>query len=232
MEHRQISSSRAPTPTRWCASSTPRPAAHTSYQMTGAATGRLASTDPNLQNIPVRTEGGSARSGRPSSPSRATSSCRPTIRRSSSGCWRMSPTSPRSRRLLRAATTSTPSPPARCSACRSRAWTRWCGGAPRPSTSASSTASRPSGLANQLGIGQREAREYIAKYFLRYRHPRLHGDDQEICAQERLREDAVRPQDPSEVHQREGPGHARLRRSARRSTPRCGAAPPTSSSGR
>jgi len=31
---------------------------HTSYHMTGAATGRLASSDPNLQNIPVRTEEG------------------------------------------------------------------------------------------------------------------------------------------------------------------------------
>ena len=31
---------------------------HTNYMMTGAATGRLASTDPNLQNIPVRTEEG------------------------------------------------------------------------------------------------------------------------------------------------------------------------------
>ena len=31
---------------------------HTSYQMTGAATGRLSSTDPNLQNIPIRTEEG------------------------------------------------------------------------------------------------------------------------------------------------------------------------------
>ncbi len=31
---------------------------HTSYAITGAATGRLASTDPNLQNIPVRTEEG------------------------------------------------------------------------------------------------------------------------------------------------------------------------------
>ncbi len=31
---------------------------HTSYQQTGANTGRLASTDPNLQNIPVRTEEG------------------------------------------------------------------------------------------------------------------------------------------------------------------------------
>jgi DNA polymerase-1 len=31
---------------------------HTSYQIAGAATGRLASVDPNLQNIPVRTEEG------------------------------------------------------------------------------------------------------------------------------------------------------------------------------
>ncbi len=31
---------------------------HTSYAMAGAATGRLASTDPNLQNIPVRTKEG------------------------------------------------------------------------------------------------------------------------------------------------------------------------------
>jgi DNA polymerase-1 len=31
---------------------------HTSYSMAGASTGRLASTDPNLQNIPVRTEEG------------------------------------------------------------------------------------------------------------------------------------------------------------------------------
>jgi len=31
---------------------------HTSYSITGAATGRIASTDPNLQNIPVRSEEG------------------------------------------------------------------------------------------------------------------------------------------------------------------------------
>lgn len=31
---------------------------HTSYVISGASTGRLASTDPNLQNIPVRTEDG------------------------------------------------------------------------------------------------------------------------------------------------------------------------------
>jgi len=31
---------------------------HTSYSMTGASTGRLSSNDPNLQNIPIRTEEG------------------------------------------------------------------------------------------------------------------------------------------------------------------------------
>ncbi len=31
---------------------------HTSFSLVGAATGRLASTDPNLQNIPIRTEEG------------------------------------------------------------------------------------------------------------------------------------------------------------------------------
>jgi DNA polymerase-1 len=31
---------------------------HTSYSMTGTSTGRLASSDPNVQNIPIRTENG------------------------------------------------------------------------------------------------------------------------------------------------------------------------------
>ena len=45
---------------------------HTSYSITGANTGRLASTDPNLQNIPVRTEEGTQAFVKHSLPNRAT----------------------------------------------------------------------------------------------------------------------------------------------------------------
>ena len=49
---------------------------------------------------------------------------RPTTRRSSCGCWRMSPTSPRCAKVSPAARTSMPAPRPRCSASRWRAWTR------------------------------------------------------------------------------------------------------------
>ena len=65
---------------------------HTSFAMAAAATGRLASTDPNLQNIPIRTRRAAA-SARPSSRPRAPSSSAPITARSNCACWRISPTS-------------------------------------------------------------------------------------------------------------------------------------------
>ncbi len=53
------------------------------------------------------------------------------------------------------------------------------------------------GLANQLGIGREEAGAYIKKYFERFPgYPRLHGRDQGVRQEARLCGNAVRPQMP------------------------------------
>ena len=86
---------------------------HTSYNQTVASTGRLSSSDPNLQNIPARGEMGQAVPEGLRSRDRLFVSRRPTIPRSSSGC---SPTCPETRpssRPSQPAATSTRKPPER-----------------------------------------------------------------------------------------------------------------------
>ena len=89
---------------------------HTSFNQTVAATGRLSSSDPNLQNIPIRTEEGRRiRAAFVAAPGHVGSSP-PTTRRSSSGCWPTSPKTPRWSTPSRATRTSTPARRPTCSA--------------------------------------------------------------------------------------------------------------------
>ncbi len=69
---------------------------HTNFNQTGAATGRLSSSDPNLQNIPVRTPRGEAIRRGFVPRARVDLPRSPTTRRSSSGSWPTSRAIPRS----------------------------------------------------------------------------------------------------------------------------------------
>ena len=64
---------------------------HTSYHQAVAATGRLSSSDPNLQNIPIRTAEGSAHPAGVCRTRRGGALLLPTIPRSSCGSWRICP---------------------------------------------------------------------------------------------------------------------------------------------
>ena len=65
----------------------------TSYSQASVITGRLASSEPNLQNIPIRTAEAAA-SAPPSSRQRDQTSSPPTTRRSSCASWPTSPKMP------------------------------------------------------------------------------------------------------------------------------------------
>ena len=89
------------------------------------------------------------------------------------------------------------------------------------------------GLARQLGIAPGEARGYIDAYFARYPGIRdVYGTHEGGSADQRLRHHAVRPALLGARDRRQEPGAARPMPSGRRSTRRCRAAPPTSSSAR
>ena len=107
---------------------------HTSLNQTGTVTGRIASSNPNLQNIPTRTKTGQRWCATGSSPGRAGSFWRWTTRRLSFGLWR---TWPRTRRCWRRFVPGRTSMPPRrppCTASRSMRSRRKCAATPRRST--------------------------------------------------------------------------------------------------
>ncbi len=187
---------------------------HTRFQMAVASTGRLSSTDPNLQNIPIRTEEGSRiRRAFIAEPDHVLLSCDysqielrllahvadiPQLRESF-----------RTGEDIHARTASEVFgvPMAGMDALtRRRA---------KAINFGIIYGISPFGLARQLGIAAADARFYIEAYFARYPGIRaVHGTHQGGGADRGLRDDAVRPALLDREHRRPQSGQARLRRTA------------------
>ena len=167
---------------------------HTSYAMAATSTGRISSNDPNLQNIPIRTEEG-ARIRRvfvaePGHVLISADYSQIELRLLA----HVADIAPRCARRSPPARISTPARPAKCSAFPLAQMD----GVTRRRAKAINFGIiygiSAFGLARQLGIEAGEAKSYIDAYFHPLsRHSRLHGAHQGRSAHQRLCADTVRP---------------------------------------
>ena len=144
---------------------------HTTFNQVGTATGRLSSTNPNLQNIPIRTAiGRDIRAAFIAARDlTATCSCRPTTARSSCASWRTSRRTPCCSTPTAPTRTSTPSPRPRSSASPSPHLDKETRARAKAVNFGIVYGISPFGLAAQLGIDQKIAKTYIETYFDRYK---------------------------------------------------------------
>ncbi len=160
---------------------------HTSFSMAATTTGRLSSTDPNLQNIPIRTERARGYARR-SSPPRGAVWSRRTIPRSNCRLLAHVANIPALKDSFARARTSTRAPPRKCSACRWPGWMRRRGGGRKQSISASFTAFPHSAWAGNWAYRGRGEDLYRRLFQALSGNPRLYGQhegagqDRWICA--------------------------------------------------
>jgi DNA polymerase-1 len=118
---------------------------HTSYSLAATSTGRLSSTDPNLQNIPCAPKR-AARSGRPSWRSKGNKLVSADYSQIELRVLAHVADIPQLKQAFADGLDIHAMTASEMFDVPIKAWTRWCAGGPRPSISASSTASRRSGL--------------------------------------------------------------------------------------
>ena len=205
---------------------------HTSYMIAGAATGRLASIDPNLQNIPVRTEEGRrireafvAEAGQHARQPRLFSQIELRILAHMADIPALKQAF-RDGLDIHAMTASEMfGVPIEGMPAHVRRQAKAINFGVIYGISAF-------GLANNLRIPREDAKRFIDTYFERFPGIREYMERTIAFAKAaRPRRDAVRPAHPHARDQRPRPARQR-RRSARRSTRRSRARPPTSSAGR